>query len=120
MVWEVEYTDDFGKWWEGLNDRSQEDIDVSVRLLEQRGPQLSYPHSSGINGSKYSHMRELRIQHKGDPYRILYAFDPRQVAILLIGENKAGDDDWYETYIPIADKLYDEHLEILKEENAFK
>ena len=61
-------------------------------------------------------MRELRIQHKGEPYRVLYAFDPRRSAILLIGGNKAGRDRWYDEYIPIADKLYDEHLSVLEEE----
>ena len=59
-------------------------------------------------------MRELRVQHKGQPYRILYAFDPRRVALLLIGGCKTGDDVWYDKYVPIADKLYDEHLEELK------
>lgn len=58
-------------------------------------------------------MRELRVQHRGEPYRILYAFDPRRIAILLLGGNKAGNDRWYEQYIPLADKLYDEHLRIL-------
>ncbi len=61
-------------------------------------------------------MRELRVQHQGDPYRILYAFDPRRNAILLIGGNKAGDGRWYETFVPLADRLYDEHLALLKKE----
>ena len=55
-------------------------------------------------------MRELRIQHGGKPYRVFYAFDPRRVAILLIGGKKSGDDRWYERYVPVADRLYDEHL----------
>jgi len=61
-------------------------------------------------------MRELRIQHRGDPYRILYAFDPRRTAILLIGGNKSGDGRWYDKFVPIADTLYDHHLETLKKE----
>ena len=61
-------------------------------------------------------MRELRTQHDGRPYRTLYAFGPRRAAILLIGSDKTGDDRWYETHIPMADKLYDEHLEELKKE----
>jgi hypothetical protein len=40
----------------------------------------------------------------------MYAFDPRRVAILLVGGDKTGDDRWYETYVPIADRLYDECL----------
>ena len=61
-------------------------------------------------------MRELRTQHEGRPYRTLYAFDPRRAAILLIGGDKTGNDRWYETHIPMADKLYDAHLEELKKE----
>ena len=51
-----------------------------------------------------------------DPYRVLYAFDPRRTAILLLGGNKSGNDRWYEEYVPIADKLYDDHIETLKRE----
>jgi hypothetical protein len=48
-------------------------------------------------------MRELRVQHQGRPYRILYVFDPRRVAILLLGGDKTGDDRWYEKNVPLAD-----------------
>jgi hypothetical protein len=61
-------------------------------------------------------MRELRTQHQGRPFRTLYAFDPRRSAILLIAGDKTGDGRWYDTHIPIADQLYDEHLEQLKQE----
>lgn len=116
MRWEVEYTDEFGEWWESLTEDEQESVDTSVRLLEERGPSLGFPHSSGIGGSRHGHMRELRTQHGGRPLRTLYAFDPRRAAILLIGGDKTGDGRWYETHIPIADKLYDEHLVQLRKE----
>lgn len=116
MEWEVEYTDEFGEWWETLSEAEQEDITAVVELLEQKGPQLPFPHSSGISNSKHNHMRGLRIQHAGRPYRTLYAFDPRRMAILLIGGDKIGNDRWYDENIPLADKLYDEHIEILKKE----
>ncbi len=61
-------------------------------------------------------MRELRIQVHGRPFRTLYAFDPRRVAILLIAGDKTGNDRWYDVFVPKADDLYDEHLEILEEE----
>jgi hypothetical protein len=80
MAWEVEYTDEFGAWWFSLDEDEQIDIDAVVGLLEERGPHLPYPYGSDVKGSKYSTMRELRIQHKGKPYRILYAFDPRRAA----------------------------------------
>lgn len=90
MPWEVEATDEFAKWWDGLTESEQIDVEASVRLVEQFGPTLRFPYSSGIEGSKHGHMRELRVQHAGRPYRILYAFDPRQMAILLLGGDKTG------------------------------
>lgn len=99
-----------------MDETEQESIDASVRLLEERGPNLGFPHTSGIAGSKHSHMRELRIQHEGRPYRILYAFDPRRCAILLLGGDKTGDQRWYEVHVPIADRLYDTHIQTLKKE----
>ena len=113
---EVEYTDEFGTWWQGLSEAAQESVDASVRLLEARGPNLGYPHSSGIARSRHPHMRELRIQHRGRPYRVLYAFDPRRAAMLLIGGDKTGHGRWYEAYVPRADRLYDEHLAALRKE----
>ncbi len=113
----VEFTDEFEEWWHTLVEAEQEDIDAVIDLLIERGIRLKYPYTSGINGSKHSHMRELRIQHAGNPYRVFYAFDPKRIAILLIGGNKIGDDDWYDNYIPIADKLYDIHVETLKKED---
>jgi hypothetical protein len=120
MSWEVEYTDEFEGWWIALDESAQDAIDRSVQLLEARGPTLPFPHSSGINGSKHGHMRELRVHVGGEPYRIFYAFDPRRAAILLIGGNKAGDDDFYDRMIPIADRSYDQHLEQLKREESGK
>jgi hypothetical protein len=116
MKCDVEYTNEFGDWWKTLSESEQEDVTAIVSLLEERGPQLPFPFSSGIEGSKYSHMRELRVQSQSNPIRVLYAFDPRRSAILLIGGNKRGNRRWYKVYVPIADKLYRKHLEELREE----
>lgn len=116
MQWDIEYTDELGDWWGELTTDEQESINASVMLLASLGPQLSYPHSSGINGSRHEHMRELRVQHQGRPYRLLYAFDPRRTAILLIGGDKTGDKRWYAKVIPVADRLYDEHIQTLRKE----
>ena len=116
MGFEVEHTDEFGEWWDSLDEQEQASVDAAVELLEMVGPALPFPHSSGINGSRHRHMRELRIQHQGRPYRVLYAFDPRRVALLLVGGDKTGDGRWCERFVPVADRLYDEHLrEIARE-----
>lgn len=61
-------------------------------------------------------MRELRIQHQGNPLRIFYAFDPRRHAILLIADDKTGNNRFYKQYVQMVDLLCDEYLEDLKEE----
>jgi hypothetical protein len=80
------------------------------------GSGIHYPSSSGIFGSRHPGMRELRIQHRGKPYRVLYAFDPRRVAILLLGGAKTGGARWYTSHVPKADVLYDIHLRHLEPE----
>jgi hypothetical protein len=47
---------------------------------------------------------------------VLYAFDPRRTAILLLGGDKTGDDRWYEVNVPKADVTYDQYVAELKEE----
>lgn len=116
MEYSVEYTDEFAEWWDTLSEDEQVSVDVYVRLLEERGIALSYPYSSDVKGSRHGQMRELRIQHKGNPYRVLYAFDPRRTAILLIGGSKVGNDQFYTQYVPLADKIYDDHLSSLERE----
>ena len=60
-------------------------------------------------------MKELRPC--GSNIRILFAFDPRRVAILLLGGDKAGQwHTWYNQAIPVADRLYDDHLDQLRRE----
>jgi hypothetical protein len=116
VSWEVEFTEEFEKWWNDLEESEQSKVDAHVKALEMWGPNLPHPMSSGVNGSRHPHMRELRVQVQGRPFRILYAFDPKRVAILLVGGDKTGDDRWYEVNIPIADRLYDAHLMELKKE----
>jgi hypothetical protein len=110
MAWEVEYTSQFGAWWDGLNVAEQTDVRAVVGLLEEKGPALRRPHVGTISNSKHVNMKELVIQHAGRPYRVLFAFDPRRTGILLIGGDKTGKDRWYEEFVPVADRLYDEHL----------
>lgn len=112
----MEFTDEFEQWWNTLSEGEQEAIDVKVHLLERFGPALRRPHSGNVHSSRHPNMKELIVQHAGEPYRVLYAFDPRRMAILLIGGNKTGRDDWYEKFVPMADRIYDSHLETLRRE----
>ena len=87
-----------------------------VALLQQDGPTLGRPHADTIKGSRYVNMKELRVQHEGRPYRVLFAFDPRRTGMLLIGGDKTGNGRWYEEFVPKADAIYTEHLRELERE----
>lgn len=110
-MWEVEYTDEFEAWWESLSLDDQKSLAQSVQIVSTFGPKLGRPHCDTVKGSRHSNMKELRTQSGGTPLRTFFTFDPRRKAILLIGGDKTGDSRFYDKMIPLADKLYDEHLE---------
>jgi hypothetical protein len=116
VAWEVEFTNEFGDWWDGLNAEEQESVNGYVEMLEAAGPALTRPYADTIGSSKYHNMRELRVQHQGRPYRVLYAFDPRRTAVLLLGGDKTGNNRWYEEFVPKADAIFAQHLREIKKE----
>lgn len=115
-MWDVEVTDDFASWWNGLTADQQESVTDRVDLLAERGPNLGRPVVERIHSSRHHNMKELRAAKDG-VLRVLFMFDPRRQVILLIGGDKTGQwESWYEQAIPLADELYDEYLAELKEE----
>lgn len=109
-TWEVEFTDEFEQWWDSLTEDQQEALTDRVTLLAVVGPTLGRPVVDHIKASRHQNMKELRASATGD-LRVLFAFDPRRHAILLIGGNKDGAwESWYLEAIPHADDLFDEHL----------
>jgi hypothetical protein len=111
LVWDVEVTDQFARWWDTLSVEEQESIEAAVELLEQRGPGLGRPLVDTVKGSRHANMKELRVAM----IRVLFVFDPTRTAILLIGGDRR--DRWQEFYvqmIPLADTLFDEHLKELE------
>jgi len=111
MNYNVIFTEECHKWFYSLPESTRGAVYGYVEMLETYGPHLGFPYSSQIQGSVYNHLRELRVQHRGEPYRILYAFDPMRSAILLVGGNKTSDGRWYKKHISLAEKFYQQHLE---------
>jgi hypothetical protein len=110
-VWEVLCTDEFGAWFEALDEAQQDAVIARVDLLETEGPSLGRPTVDTIIGARHPNMKELRVS-KGGAIRILFAFDPRRQAVLLIGGDKTGRwRGWYERAIPLADDLFDQYLD---------
>jgi hypothetical protein len=114
VLWDIEVTKEFEAWWDERTDAERRSLTTIIDVLEAQGPSLGRPYADKVRSSDYPTMKELRIQHAGEPYRILFSFDPRSTAILLIGGNKTGDRRWYERFVPIADRLFKNHLQGLK------
>ena len=110
MPWDIEASDEFVVWYRSLDEDETESVNFSVDLLEQAGPALGRPHVDTIQGSIIRNLKELRVQHEGRPLRILFAFDPRRVGYLILGGDKTGDNRWYETFIPLAEKIFTKHM----------
>ena len=111
----VEVTDEFRVWWDGLDIRDQRAVAKVVNALARRGPRLRFPHSSAIKGSRHGRMRELRVPGR-PPIRVFYAFDPYRTAILLIAGQKTDSERFYRDYVPRADAIYDEYLREIEDE----
>jgi hypothetical protein len=111
MSWSAERTTEFDGWWETLTDPEQRKVVASVEALQELGPATGRPLVDSVEGSRHSNMKELRVTQT---MRIFFAFDPRRVAILLIGGDKAGKTKrFYKRMIPIADSIYQQHLQMM-------
>lgn len=108
--WVILQSPEFRHWYRtNLTEDEQDAIVAAALRLQADGPALRRPLSGIVKGSKFSNMKEL-IPPAGN-IRILYIFDPKRRAILLLGGDKTNDwTGWYATNIPIADAIYDRHL----------
>lgn len=112
MSWEVRLSGDVEPWVLGLDDETYNLVAAAISRLESEGPTLGRPTADRIKGSRHHNMKELRPGSAGrSEIRILFAFDPKRRAILLIAGDKAGRwRHWYDVNIPIADDRFDEWL----------
>jgi hypothetical protein len=115
MEWDVQFDEDFAAWLLGQEADLRNAIIAHANLLREHGPQLGRPFVDTLEGSDFPNMKELRVQFQGDPWRILFAFDPNRAAILLVGGNKRGDKRWYKKHLRIADARFRRHLERLEQ-----
>lgn len=104
---------EFGAWFLALNDADGRAVVRVVGLLEARGAALGFPYSSAIQGSRFA-LRELRVQSAGHPLRVIYAFDPKRQAVLLLGGDKTGDARFYERIVPKAEEIWVQYLKELE------
>lgn len=116
--WAVEFTPEAAMWCTRLRAEDASRIAGAVKELEHGGPNLGRPYVDSIKGSRYHNMKELRPL--GGNLRVLFAFDPRRRAVVLLGGDKTNDwTGWYERSIPRADERYGRHLRSLGKEGSW-
>lgn len=115
-MWDLLLHEEFAAWLLGLPAADRTRILAHAELLRTFGPALGRPQVDTLKGSRHANMKELRLNIGGEPWRVIFAFDPNRAAILLVGGGKAGDKRWYKRNIPIADDRYDAHLARLARE----
>lgn len=113
MVWDVRLWGDVESWILELDDESYNLVAAAIDHLATQGPTLGRPLVDRIKGSRHHNMKELRPGSTGSSeIRVLFAFDPKRRAVLLVAGDKARRwKQWYEQSIPIADNRFDEWLE---------
>ena len=109
MSWEVLLLEEAEHWYLSLDANTTAAVAGAIDLLEQVGPTLGRPTVDRVSQSKFHNMKELRPA--ATSVRILFVFDPRRQAILLLGGDKAGNwKDWYDKNIPVAEQRYENWL----------
>lgn len=119
-VWVID-VEIIADWLTGeLDDNTYDQVVAALEILAEHGPGLGRPLVDSITGSRHKNMKELRPGSSGrSEVRILFAFDPRRRAIMLLAGDKQGAwSKWYRKNVPVADDRYDEHLQTLKEEKG--
>lgn len=111
-MWTVEL-EPIKEWLDGLDQDTAYQIYAALDILKDKGPNLKRPLVGKIEGSVIKSMKELRPGSTGDSeVRILFAFDPKRKAVMLIGGDKQGKwDKWYKTAIREAESRYVDWLE---------
>jgi len=125
LRWETEESAEFDAWFDGLDEDVQIQVIAALEYLGQTGPAARMPLSYPIKQENSCAMKELRPGSSGrSEVRILYAFDFRRKALLLLGGDKAERSDdwssWYDRNVKIADAIFQREVKRVREEEAEK
>lgn len=105
MPWEVLATPIYDEWFASLDADGQDDVVARIERLAEIGPSLGRPTVDTLKSSRHSNLKELRC----GTMRVIFAFNNRRKAVLLVGGDKRDDwDAFYRREIPRADDLFDE------------
>lgn len=116
--WTILFSDEVLHWLNGLDVEPLKRVTAAIGNLEQRGHLLGTPYVKPIETSQHSNMKELRVRYGDRHYRILFAFDMKRRAALLLAGDKAdiGWKEFYDQSIPLADEMFTKHQADTKKE----
>jgi hypothetical protein len=120
VPWQVSFHAEFEPEFDALEPEVQDELLAHANLLKEFGPLLKRPAADTLHGSKHDNMKELRFNAADGVWRIAFAFDPEQKAILLVGGDKSGGSErrFYRQLIKQADARFDRHLVFLRAERS--
>jgi len=106
-MWAVDATEEYLRWFAAQPAEVRETILAKVILLQEFGPQLGRPHADTLKGSRIKNLKELRAKTEAHVLRVLYFFDERRRALLLVGGDKRGKHEkgFYKQLIAEAEAL---------------
>jgi hypothetical protein len=108
----LESTEEYLDWFRAQEPPVQEAVRAYVKLLLEKGPSLARPYVDTLKGSRYSNLKELRVQAQGKKYRIVFIFTGERACLLLTADVKGGPADkrFYKKLIGKAEALYEEYM----------
>ena len=112
MAWIVEIGDEFLPEFNELDELVRTEILAHSRLIQQFGPQLGRPRVDTLKDSRHANMKEIRFDAAGGVWLVVFAFDRKPKAILLIAGDKSGvrEKRFYKQLIAKAEERFDAHL----------
>lgn len=111
MTWQIEYSKEFEDWLEAQSEDLQDETLANLDVLEQFGPTLGRPKVDTLKGSSIPNLKELRFDYERVPIRILFAFDQMRQALIMVAGDKSSSKRWYDTHIPVAERIFTKHIE---------
>lgn len=109
MAWAIDLDEEVAAWMTTLGTTAYEHVIAALQALAEAGPALGRPFVDTVKGSRHANMKELRP--RGGNLRLLFAFDPRRHAVVVVAGDKSNDwSPWYERNIPLADQRFTAHL----------
>lgn len=104
----------FDRWLDTCDDDLHDTVAAHVLLLEAMGRTLGRPVVDPVPSRVVAHLKALRFRYRGRPYRILFAIDPGDQAVLISGCELRELDRGARQEVHRAEAVYEQHLHDLE------